>query len=229
MSTHVSLWGIAVRTISHFLFFGEPRGVGEGGVVWGEGGGKRSRGGFSCHFKTNDWSPSWGLGQHRACCWKRGDLWAGAPVPKCPSSSFSKCHSITASIWGTVMSAGKKKRRKNPTTAKENFDPLPCAPPVFSCPVYNSFVSKDSCVRVWRQSRPHSLLSLSVFLSLAPSPWRWVGFSHSTGTWITPIRLDGWEYPPASTHLLPDVSPARRCTDRPDGDDGEDNALRGFY
>lgn len=109
------------------------------------------------------------------------------------------------------MSAEKK-----PTLLQNKLWPavvrVPPLPALFIIPL---FQKTPAC-----EPRPHSP-------SLSPSLWLRIGFSHSTGTWITPIRLGRWEYPPASTHLLLAVSPARRSTDRPDRDDGEENALRG--
>lgn len=180
MSTHVSLRGIAARTISHSL--GDRRGR------------KRSGGGFYCHFKTNDWSPSWGLAQHRV-----------APVPKCPSSS------LQVSFHHRVNLRHSDVRRKEKHYCERNFEPLACVPPV----IIPSFPKTHACGSL-RESLL-SLLSLAFSLALR-------GSSHSTRTWITPIRLGGWEYPLASTHLLPHGAAP---TDRSDGDDGEDNAPRG--
>lgn len=167
----------------------------------------KEEGGFSCHFKTNDWSPSWGLGQHRAC-WKREDFWAGAPVPKCPSSSLQ----VSFHHGVSVKHSGVRRRRKKAQCCKTNFDLLACVSP----PVYNSFIPKDSGVcGSLRESRSHSL-SLRLWKVSSTQQGR---ESHQ----LEQLRISA----PIKASS-PGRFPSAACSaDRPDGDDGEDNALRG--
>lgn len=123
----------------------------------------QSRGGFSCHFKTNDWSPSWGLGQHRAC-WKRGGSLSKTPVPKCPSSSF-----LVSFHHGVKPEAQWCPRKREPPTPshthkrthtqyrERNFDLLARFPPLCDLlPIFPKTAESGSL----RGSRPHSPLSL---------------------------------------------------------------------
>lgn len=124
------------------------------------GGRKRSRGGFSCHFKTNEWSPSWGLGQHRAWC-KREDFWAGALVPKCPSSSLQVSFHHGVNLKHSDV---RRKEKKNPRLQNKLW-PVPPGLLYCFCPVYNSFISKHSCVWISaRISSPLSPLCLSLLI-----------------------------------------------------------------
>lgn len=82
---------------------------------------------------------------------------------------LSKCHSITAPVWSTTESAEEEEK---PTAAKQT---LTCwrASLLFIIPSF----PKTLRVRVSAQ--------ISSPLSFSPAM---KGFSHSTGTWITPIR-----------------------------------------
>lgn len=112
-------------------------------LFWRPSGGERKRSrGFSCHFKTSEWWPSWGLGQHRASFHGR----ISEQEPRCQGANHapSRCHSITAST------------RRYGVHRKENFVSA-CVLPLF---VYNSFISKDA----W-------LLRADFVLLRLPSHW----------------------------------------------------------
>lgn len=159
---------------------------------------KTIRGGFSCHFKTNEWWASRGLGQHRGSWGVWGGLRARALVPKCPSSSFrvSFHHGVTLR---RVMSAELKTK-----SCKTNFDLQPRVPPL-----YDSFISKDFRTRISARISPFSLLLLAL-----------IAFKHSAGTTFPPIRLDSLRIRFSSflCWTLPRTSQLR--TERPGRDDG---------
>lgn len=120
MSTHVSVRGTAVRTISHS--------ISEWGAI------KRSR------------ASEWVVGDFPATSKQMSDRCPGGSVSTAPGGNvgisglelrcqsvhhpLSRCHSITASVRSPVISAENGKRKAH--CRKINFDPLPFIIPSFS-------------------------------------------------------------------------------------------------
>lgn len=185
MSTHVSLRGIAVRTISHSCFNQEED--------------------FPATSKQmTDHRPE---GSVSTAPGGNGGISEEDSGAKVSIILFSSVIPTRRQSWSAMMSTEKAK----PPLLQKKLWPAGARPSSLRSV---SYISKDCCERI--SARISSPLS-----SFSPSPCQWIGFSHSTGTWITAISLGCWEYPLALTHLLLADSPARRSTNRTDGDDGE--------